>query len=178
MREPYPSDLTDDQWTLIEPLIPVNSIGRPRVADMREVLNAIFYLNRAGCQWDMLPHDLPAESTVYDHFAQWRADVVNLYAPDTDLLFRLDEIKSEVRRATAATPERRCTAFIWPVLEHLTDFTGRPSEAPQDIVYVLRAVLVVWEHDDKFKKELPLFVYWHRFLSAELKSSDKTHIFI
>ena len=41
---------------------------------MREVLNAIFYLNRSGCQWDMLPHDLPAKSTVYDHFAQWKAD--------------------------------------------------------------------------------------------------------
>ena len=41
---------------------------------MREVLNAIFYLNRSGCQWDMLPHDLPAKSTVYDYFAQWRDD--------------------------------------------------------------------------------------------------------
>ncbi|MBV8608699.1 MAG: IS5 family transposase, partial [Singulisphaera sp.] len=45
-----------------------------RTVDMREVLNAIFYLNRSGCQWDMLPHDLPAKSTVYDHFAQWKAD--------------------------------------------------------------------------------------------------------
>ena len=74
MRKPYPSDLTDDQWAIIEPLIPVNSVGRPREVDMREVLNAIFYLNRSGCQWDMLPHDLPAKSTVYDHFAQWRDD--------------------------------------------------------------------------------------------------------
>jgi transposase len=74
MRKPYPSDLTDSQWTLIEPLIPVNATGRPRTADMREVVNAILYLNRSGCQWDMLPHDLPAKSTVYDHFAQWRDD--------------------------------------------------------------------------------------------------------
>ncbi|MHC5545063.1 IS5 family transposase, partial [Singulisphaera rosea] len=48
--------------------------GRPRKVPMREVLNAIFYLNRSGCQWDMLPHDLPAKSTVYDHFAQWKSD--------------------------------------------------------------------------------------------------------
>jgi putative transposase len=41
---------------------------------MREVLNTIFYLNRTGCQWDMLPHDLPAKSTVYDHFSQWKSD--------------------------------------------------------------------------------------------------------
>jgi putative transposase len=74
MRKPYPSDLTDQQWAIIEPLIPVPTLGRPRTNDMREVLNAIFYLNRSGCQWDMLPHDLPAKSTVYNHFAQWRDD--------------------------------------------------------------------------------------------------------
>jgi transposase len=74
MRKAYPSDLTDRQWAIIEPLIPVNRVGRPRLVSMREVLNAIFYLNRSGCQWDMLPHDLPARSTVYDYFAQWRDD--------------------------------------------------------------------------------------------------------
>lgn len=74
MRKSYPSDLTDEQWAILEPLIPVNKTGRPRTVPMREILNAIFYINRAGCQWDMLPHDLPAKSTVYDHFAQWRDD--------------------------------------------------------------------------------------------------------
>jgi putative transposase len=74
MRKPYPTDLTDQQWAIIEPLIPVNATGRPRTVAMREVLNAIFYINRSGCQWDMLPHDLPAKSTVYDHFAQWNSD--------------------------------------------------------------------------------------------------------
>jgi putative transposase len=74
MRKPYPSDLSDDQWAILEPLIPVYATGRPREVDMREVLNAIFYQNRSGCQWDMLPHDLPARSTVYDHFARWKAD--------------------------------------------------------------------------------------------------------
>ena len=74
MRKPYPSDLTDEQWAVIAPLIPVSKLGRPREVDMREVLNAILYLNRAGCQWDMLPHDLPPKSTVYDYFAQWRDD--------------------------------------------------------------------------------------------------------
>ena len=53
MRKPYPSDLTDEQWAVIEPLIPVPKVGRPREVDMREVLNAIFYLNRSGCQWDL-----------------------------------------------------------------------------------------------------------------------------
>jgi len=74
MRKPYPSDLTDEQWQIIEPLIPVSRVGRPRKVEMREVLNAIFYINRSGCQWDMLPHDLPARSTVNDSFTQWKSD--------------------------------------------------------------------------------------------------------
>jgi putative transposase len=74
MRKPYPSDWTDAQWAILEPLIPVYTSGRPRINDMREILNAIFYLNRSGCQWDMLPHDLPPRSTVYNHFARWRED--------------------------------------------------------------------------------------------------------
>jgi putative transposase len=74
MRKAYPSDLTDEQWVIVERLIPVHRVGRPRIHKMREILNAIFYITRAGCQWDMLPHDLPPKSTVYDYFAQWKAD--------------------------------------------------------------------------------------------------------
>ncbi|MBV8268462.1 MAG: IS5 family transposase, partial [Planctomycetaceae bacterium] len=74
MRKPYPSDLTDEQWEIIQPLIPVHTVGRPRTIEMRQVLNAIFYLNRSGCQWDMLPHDLPPRSTVHDYYHQWRGD--------------------------------------------------------------------------------------------------------
>ena len=74
MRKPYPSDLTDEQWALIEPLIPSHRVGRPRQVDMREVLNTILYVNRSGCQWDMVPHDLLPKSTAFDHFARWRDD--------------------------------------------------------------------------------------------------------
>ena len=77
-RKRYPSDLTDEQWALLGPMIPPTKQskrgGRPRKVDMREVLNTIFYLNRSGCQWDMLPHDLLPKSTVYDYFVQWRDD--------------------------------------------------------------------------------------------------------
>lgn len=77
-RKRYPSDLTDEQWAIVEPLIPPTKQsprgGRPRQVEMREVLNTLFYLNRSGCQWDMLPHDLLPKSTVYDYFAQWRDD--------------------------------------------------------------------------------------------------------
>src|SRR5437763_9196217 len=74
-RKAYPSDLTDEQWELIQIVIPEPKIGgRPRAVDMREVVNAMFYILRAGCQWDMLPHDLPAKSTVYEYFGTWRDD--------------------------------------------------------------------------------------------------------
>jgi len=74
-RKAYPTDLTDAQWALIEPLIPpAKHGGRPRSVDMREVLNTLLYLTRTGCQWDMLPHDLLPKSTAYGYFAQWRKD--------------------------------------------------------------------------------------------------------
>ncbi len=77
-RKVYPSDLTDAPWAIVEPMIPPAKQnprgGRPREVDMREVLNTIFSLNRSGCQWDMLPHDVLPKSTVYDSFAQWRDD--------------------------------------------------------------------------------------------------------
>jgi putative transposase len=75
MRKPYRTDLTDAQWKLIKPLIPpAKPGGRPRAVDMREVLNTLFYQDRTGCQWDLLPHDLLPKSTVYDYFAAWRDD--------------------------------------------------------------------------------------------------------
>jgi putative transposase len=74
-RKAYATDLTDEQWATLEPLIPAPKTGgRKREVNMREVLNTILYLNRSGCQWDMLPHDLLPKSTVYDYFAAWRDD--------------------------------------------------------------------------------------------------------
>src|SRR5436305_613057 len=75
MRKAYPSDLTDEQWALLQPLIPpAKHGGAPRTVAMREVLNTLFYQNRSGCQWDMLPHDLVPKSTAYDYFLRWRDD--------------------------------------------------------------------------------------------------------
>src|SRR5438270_14034448 len=74
MRKPYPSDMTADQWAILEPLIPVSPLGRPRDVEIREVLNAIFYQARSGCQWDMLPHDFPPKGTVFACFTRWRDD--------------------------------------------------------------------------------------------------------
>src|SRR5712692_8512435 len=61
----YPSDLTDEQWALVGPLIPVYTGGRPRKTSLRDVLDAIFYILRTGCQWRFLPKDFPPKSTVW-----------------------------------------------------------------------------------------------------------------
>jgi putative transposase len=74
-RKPYPSDINDDEWQIIEPLIPpAKSGGRPRSCDMREILNGIFYEVRSGCAWRMLPHDLPPWQSVYHYFRQWKGN--------------------------------------------------------------------------------------------------------
>lgn len=104
-RKAYPSDLTDAQWVILEPLIPMprnTGGGRPRELDMREVLNTLLYLNRSGCQWEMLPHDLLPKSSVYDYFAQWRDD-----GTWTKILTALRErVRREVGREP--TPSAAC----------------------------------------------------------------------
>lgn len=79
-REPYPSDLSDEAWELIRPVITAGKSQHPSVSchegahEMREIVNAILYQTRTGCQWRYLPHDLPPKSTVYYYFATWRDD--------------------------------------------------------------------------------------------------------
>jgi putative transposase len=68
----YPSDVTDAQWALIEPHIPVYPGGRPRKTDTRDVLDAVLYILRTGCQWRYLPIDFPPRSTVWRYFDEWR----------------------------------------------------------------------------------------------------------
>jgi len=74
-RKPYSTDLTDEQWEILEPLIPVHQPGpQPRKYAYREILNAIFYVLRTGCQWRNLPHDFPPWESVYGYFYRWRKD--------------------------------------------------------------------------------------------------------
>jgi putative transposase len=68
----YPSDISDEQWPLIEPHLPVYPGGRPRKTDLRDVVDAIFYILRTGCQWRYLPKDFPPKSTVWRYFDEWR----------------------------------------------------------------------------------------------------------
>lgn len=78
-RKTYPSDLTEMQWQNIRHLFPdgdrpPRSPGRPRTYDLKDIVNAIFYLTRTGCQWRSLPHDVPPWKTVSYYFYTWRSD--------------------------------------------------------------------------------------------------------
>jgi len=71
----YPSDLTDDEWKLVEPLIPPGKPGGgKRRVIMREVVNGLMYVLSTGCQWRAIPKDLPPKSSVYDYFDLWTYD--------------------------------------------------------------------------------------------------------
>ena len=75
MRKAYQTDLSDEEWSYIEPHLPIpNTTGRPKMHSTREVLNAIFYIVRGGCAWRLLPHDFPPWKTVYHYFRSWRLD--------------------------------------------------------------------------------------------------------
>jgi transposase len=76
-RRAYPSDLTDAQWAMLEPLLRERDPcgpGRPPTVDLREVVNALLYIKQTGCPWRYLPHDLPPRSTVHYYFEKWTAD--------------------------------------------------------------------------------------------------------
>src|SRR5215472_3583428 len=103
MRDkPYDTDLTDEQFALLEPLLPRRKrTGRPP-ADLREVLNASFYLVRSGCQWRLLPHDFPPWSTVHTWYRRWRQD---------GTWGRINEaLRQQVRSAAGRHPSPRSSA--------------------------------------------------------------------
>ena len=74
-RKPYPTDLSDREWALIQHLVPAAKPGgRPETYPKREILDAIFYILRGGCAWRLLPHDFPPWQIVYQYFWRWRND--------------------------------------------------------------------------------------------------------
>jgi putative transposase len=99
---PYDTDLTDEQFALLEPLLPPRQhLGRPR-ADLRAVLNATFYLLRSGCQWRLLPHEFPPWSTVHTWFRRWRKDGTWERIHET--------LRGQVRQQAGRDPSPRASA--------------------------------------------------------------------
>jgi putative transposase len=97
-RAVYETDLTDAQWEILRSLLPSPpGGGRPPKTDRREVVNALLYVLRTGCAWDLLPHDFPPPGTVYDYFSRWRRD---------GTIARLHEaLRPRVREAAERDPE-------------------------------------------------------------------------
>ncbi len=94
----YPTDMTDRQWSIVESLLPdapPGPAGRPPVHSKREIINAILYLDRAGCSWRMLPRDFPPYKTVYGYFSRWRDDGT------------LDKLHDALREQVRVKEERR-----------------------------------------------------------------------
>lgn len=75
VRRPYDTDLSDEEWRILKPLVPeAKPGGRPRTHEARELLDAVFYVVRSGCAWRLLPHEFPPWKTVYQYFRLWRLD--------------------------------------------------------------------------------------------------------
>jgi len=97
-RRAYPSDLSDEAWQVLDPLIPADKRGgRPAEHERREIVNAVLYVLRTGCQWRALPHDFPPWKTVYTYFHTWRRD--GTWERIHDVL------RQQVRRSVGKQPE-------------------------------------------------------------------------
>jgi putative transposase len=97
-RLTYTTDLTDEEWQILKPLLPpAKSGGRPRKYPMREVLNGIQYMLRAGCAWRLMPHDLPHWQTAYQTWRAWRQDGTWLRIHD--------QLRDEVRTRMGRHPQ-------------------------------------------------------------------------
>ena len=156
----YPSDLTDEQWATIDPLIPLSTGGRPRKTDLRDVLDAIFYLVRTGCQWRYLPKDFPPRSTVWRYFDQWKR---------TGILDRIHDVLRTKTRTAEKPYAPRTTASVDSQSVDTTsggeqrgrdnakNVDGRKRHIVVDSMGLLLAVLVTAADVDDAKAAAELF---------------------
>ncbi|MGP4052403.1 IS5 family transposase [Streptomyces sp. 2A115] len=155
-RRAYPSDLSDARWALIEPVLSAwraerrlyaLNIGRPPEHDLREIMNAILYVDRTGVQWRYLPHDFPNWNTVYGYFAKWQADgvFVQLNGLLRELV-RQWEGRNAEPSACVIDAQSVKTATSIPATSQGTDagkkIVGRKRSIVTDTIGLLLAVLV------------------------------------
>jgi len=120
LRKPYATDLSDAQWTLIAPLIVLPTGGAPKTTDLREIVNAILYQLRTGCQWHLLPHDFPPEGTVRDYFHRFKRSGL------------LEQINDTLRRAVRVQAGREPEPSLAIVDSQSTKGTRNSGEVGYD----------------------------------------------
>jgi transposase len=154
-RRPYRTDLTDAQWALIAPALTgwreqrtTRGLGiHPPTAELREVFNALIYLDRTGCQWDLLPHDFPPWQTVYGYFADWRDEgIFTQLNIDLVGLTRTDAGRADGPTLAILDSQSIKTSTSVPLSDQGADankkLTGRKRHIAVDILGLLLALLV------------------------------------
>lgn len=119
-RRAYPSDVTDAQWALLEPLLrerDPSGPGRPATVPLREIVNALLYIKQTGCPWRYVPHDLPPRSTVHYYFEKWTADGT------------LEEVGRHLRERV----RREAGRAAQPTAGSIDSQTVKIAEATQDV---------------------------------------------
>ena len=157
----YPSDLSDDQWARIEPHLPPEpGGGRPRKTDLRDVVDAIFYITRTGCQWRYLPKDFPPKSTAWRYFDDWRHDGT------LDLIH--DRLRTKVRTAEKPSHPRTSASVDSQSVDassggeergrdNFKNVDGRKRHIVVDSMGLLLAVLVTAADVDDARAAAELF---------------------
>jgi len=157
----YPSDLSDDQWARIEPHLPPEpGGGRPRKTDQRDVVDAIFYITRTGCQWRYLPKDFPPKSTAWRYFDDWRHDGT------LDLIH--DRLRTKVRTAEKPSHPRTSASVDSQSVDassggeergrdNFKNVDGRKRHIVVDSMGLLLAVLVTAADVDDARAAAELF---------------------